>query len=143
MIIQIIGSNDIDNENLGKYLAKKYGFEIYGIDFFIKETKEEVISNYLDFVFKDNDCIVVGMMSNLINSSFYKRRYLIWLDKNDENKINNKDKMNYYNEIFKEYKICKSNKIIIKADINLRDQEQLLLNIMEKKDYEYIQRKNK
>ncbi|QHX36635.1 hypothetical protein [Spiroplasma sp. BIUS-1] len=143
LIIQIIGLYEQDQINFANYLSKKYGINLFFANQFTEKDLQETIDKYSSFILKNKTFIIVGSIFNFIKAGFYKRDYLIWLDKKDENKINNKNKMNKFNEVFREYEISNSKKIIIDSNLNLRDQEKIFLNIMEKKDYEYIQGKDK
>ncbi|AGR42094.1 hypothetical protein [Spiroplasma diminutum] len=140
MIIQIIGLPNNEIESLANYLSKKYSIPYIDISYFNKQNKTEAIRKYSEFILNNQNFIITGSMYEVIYSSFYKRDYLIWLDKDDKEKLNTFQKMNAFNMIYKEYEICKSNKIIIDSKLNLREQEKLLSSIIEKKDYEKIQR---
>ncbi|WP_338984243.1 hypothetical protein [Spiroplasma endosymbiont of Diplazon laetatorius] len=143
MIIQVIGLDEKGIKNFSNYLSKKYTLPLVDISYFLSDNKQAIIDKYSDFIFNNSDFIIVGSMSNIIYSSFYKRDYLVWIYKQDETKIDNNDKRNKFNSVFKEYEIANGNKIIINSDLRLIDQEKMFLNILEKKDYEYIQGKNK
>ncbi|AUB31519.1 hypothetical protein [Spiroplasma floricola] len=143
LIIQIIGLYEKDNRNLAKYLSKKYSMIFLDISYFTNNNKKEMIDKYSSFILNNKDFIITGSMSELIYSSFYNRDYLIWLDKKDEEKINNNIKIHKFNSLYKEFVMAKSFKIIIDSNLNLKDQEKIFLSIMEKNNYDYIQGKNK
>ncbi|ASP28160.1 hypothetical protein SCORR_v1c03860 [Spiroplasma corruscae] len=87
MIIQVIGQPFSGKTSLAKYISKKLNIKYFCAEDMYYNDYQKVTDDYADLILNNNDFIIDGSISWFYKSAFFKRDILIWVETDDNERI--------------------------------------------------------